>query len=1202
MGISWTDEQQQVIDLRDRNILVAAAAGSGKTAVLVERILARLLDEEHPVDIDRLLITTFTNAAAAEMKERIGNMLEERLKDYPGSAHLQRQLTLLHNAQITTIHGFCLNLIRNHFNSIDLDPGFRIGDEGELKLLRHDTLEQMLEECYASEDEEFCHFVECYAEGKNDSRLEEYIMQVYDFSRSHPDPERWLQSCISRYEVGTTADLETSSWMKEIMQQVHTYAADYIGLIEYAITITQQDDGPYMYEAALQADLDILEAFVKADSYEACLRAAGQIKWQALGRKKDDAVLLEKREQVKAIRDRVKDGMGNLCKQYFFQDLDGMLADMKASGRVVKELVRLVLLFDQQYQAAKAVKNIIDFNDLEHFALRILKREENGRMVRTEIAEEYSRHFEELLIDEYQDINLIQEEILTSVSREHRGENNVFRVGDVKQSIYKFRLSRPELFLEKYNTYTQDASPSQRIDLHSNFRSRAEVLDSVNYICYQIMTKKLGNIEYDEAAALHPGATFPESKEAAPGKTELHILDVDKELLKEQKADITERELEAKLAARRIKEMKAHSYVFDKETQTYRQAGYGDMVILLRSLAGWADVYARVLQEEGIPAFTTSKTGYFSAIEVQTVLNLLRVLDNPRQDIPLAAVLHSPIGRLTNREMALIRQEVKEGRFYECVASYREQGTDAKLRQKLEQFYEMLLELRAKVPHTPVHEMLQLALERTGYGVYVSAMPGGGQRKANLDMLMEKAVDYGAGSYKGLFHFVRYIEQLQKYDVDFGEAGTTGEDHNTVRIMSIHKSKGLEFPIVFVGGMGKGFNTQDSRSRIMVHQELGLGVDFVDPEVRIKAPSLLKKAIQKQISLENLGEELRVLYVALTRAKEKLVMIGTVPDFASGLQQQLAVTPDGEQLSFQQLAGAKSYMDWLIPALFRETRADLFELSVATTQDLLTDTVEEKVQQQRCREEFLNWDPQQVYDAKAREAIRTRMEYVYPYESEAAIRTKVTVSELKKMGQYENEELLELQSQQPDIVPLLPQFISGEDTAAATGATRGTAYHRVLELIPLSGGTSYAFVEAAMEQMIAAGKLTREAAALVYKKHVVNFLQSDLARRMTRAEQQGQLWRERSFVIGTEASAISDQFKSEELVLVQGIIDAYFEEDGELVLVDFKSDQVKTTEELIRRYQVQLDSYQKALEQLTGKKVKEKLIYSFSLDGVAECK
>lgn len=1211
MGVKWTKEQQKVIELRNRNILVSAAAGSGKTAVLVERIIQMLTDEEHPMDVDRLLIVTFTEAAASEMKERIRSAIETALEVNPGNAHLQRQSTLIHSAQITTIHSFCLSVIREHFHLIDMDPGFRIAEEGELRLLKQDVLSELLEECYVNQEERFMELVEKLGSGKNDKKLEGMILQLYEYSRSYPQPQKWLEHCVNQYaECETYLKQEGTGeepvFLRRALDWAQKYIEDLVELADQCIRICEEPDGPYMYAPMLEEDRIILDKLAGAADFEELYERLSDIKWKALSRKKDESVDSEKRTQVQDIRKQIKDLIGELGKTYFYETPAELLLDMANAKSTMEILAELVNRFAIMFADQKQRKHLIDYNDMEQFALQILTEEKEGELIPSQTAREYQEQFYEVMIDEYQDSNLIQEAILTSVSTVSREKYNIFMVGDVKQSIYRFRLSRPELFMEKYDSYSSEDSEMQKIDLHKNFRSRPEVLDGVNYIFRQIMRRDLGGIVYDEQAALYPGAEF-EPVIGADGKSayEMELLLVDAQKTgNEFELSDNNKQLEVRVIAKRIKELLRTAKVTDKASGQLRPAEYRDIVILMRSVKGWADVVSSILAEEGIPAYIGSTEGYFGTYEISVLLDYLQLLDNQRQDLPLAAVLASPFVGLNPQQLAEIRLAAKEGFFYKAAEGLaqwageeEEKEEKDSLAYKLRAFYLQLTHFREMVPYTAIHELLQKIIEETGFSLYVAAMPGGERRIANVEMLVEKAAAFEGTSYKGLFNFIRYIEQLQKYDVDYGEANIADEQENTVRIMSIHKSKGLEFPIVFVAGMGKKFNTTDITGSVIIHPEWGVGLDAVDLQRRTKIPTFLKKTIQQEIKLENLGEELRVLYVALTRAKEKLILVGCPSQkqlkevSEDGMLCQKAVRrADGEVLPFYTLIGANSYLHWVVPALMGEDAPVHCRIIGRTEME-----EEEEIEQRSellARDVLEHWATGTVYDAKLREHLEVQSQYHYPYAEEQKLKLKFTVSELKKRA-YLQEESGETVYEEPEVVPLIPQFLQEEEVL--TGASRGSAYHKLLELLNYELSYDENSLTAMMEELQKERKLSDEMVQCIRKADILRFLNSDSGRRMQAAAKRKQLSKEQPFVLGIDAKEIYPDIKGDERILVQGIIDVYFEEDGELVVLDYKTDNVRSAKELRDRYHAQLDYYAQALEQLLQKKVKEKIIYSFTL-------
>ena len=1277
MAVNWTSKQQEVIDSRNRNLLVSAAAGSGKTAVLVERIIQMISEGDRPLDIDQLLIMTFTNAAAAEMRERIGAAVEQKLKERPEDEHLWLQAALIPQAQITTIDSFCLNIIRSHYNSLDIDPAFRMGDEGELSLLRGDCMGEMLENCYDEADAEFARFVEHFGRGKSDRGIEDVIPQAWQFSQSHPWPVEWLASCQKELEEESILEMEESPWMVFLMEDVARQMEELSGQLGEALQVCLEEKGPLAYEPMLISDRSKIEAIGRAaatGSFEALYNSLQNMSFGRLASIRSKDIDGDKKAFVSACRDRVKKAVAKCRELYGQQSPEEVVESMRGTRTVIRELLRLTGMFDQAYRDAKRERNVLDFNDLEHLALEVLyEREETGDGEETvsrrpsQVADELSRQYEEILMDEYQDSNYVQEALITGISRERSGHPNVFMVGDVKQSIYRFRLARPELFMDKYETYSRERGPRQMIELQQNFRSRESVLTSVNDVFYQIMTKNLGGITYTPETALYPGAKFEEvsgktvldpeadagksgSREAAPVSlkagtpTELLLVDTGADTLRqldEDSLDYTAKELEARLIAGRIRQLVSEDQgilVWDKSRGGYRRARYGDMVILLRSMSGWSEVFVNVLMNEGIPAFAQTRTGYFNTVEVETILSLLSVVDNPMQDIPLAAVMRSPIVGMDDEEMAwmmaVYKRNSKKGQdrgVYGAWKLWLEEGwitvglsgipvkTAHSISFKSRRLSVLMERLRGEARHLPIHELLYRVYRESGYYDYVSAMPAGETRRANLDMLVEKAAAYESTSYKGLFHFVRYIEKLKKFDTDFGEASVAGEQDNTVRIMSIHKSKGLEFPVVFLAGLGKRFNKQDAYGQIILDADLGAAADFLDLELRVKAPTLKKQALKRRTELETMGEELRVLYVAMTRAKEKLIMTAADKSLENKLGKWKDIPLSQGQLPYTILASANSCLDWLLmaqPAI----PASHMEMRQIQVKDLIGEEITRQIIRKMKKEDLLNLDGKRVYDAAFGTRLREVLEYEYPYESDIGLYAMVSVSELKKQSQIgRTEDAIGTDSGNLEGIALgeLKALTGSRDmTGSGPGesgeqkktvsagpnraALRGTAYHAVLEHIHFHEIHGLAEVKPVVDKLLEGGFLDQEAHDFINPKVIWNFLSSPLGKRMAKAQSEGRIHKEQQFIIGIPAREMG-LGDSDELVLIQGIIDAYLEEEDGLVLIDYKTDHVpegdpkQGAKMLAERYRVQLDYYERALTQLTGKHVKERIIYSLAL-------
>lgn len=1233
MAMTWTKEQEQVITLRDRNILVSAAAGSGKTAVLVARILGMVTDPKRPVNIDELLVVTFTRAAAAEMKERIRKALEEKLAEDPENEHLQRQSALIHHAQITTIDGFCGYVIQNFFHTIDLDPVYRIADEGEMKLMEADVVGEILEEAYAENTEEFLKFTEQIAPGKNDKQLEDLILRLYHFALSDPYPEDWLDRCACLYDV-EEEEFSKLPWVKLLMEQTHLELETAKLLTEDNIKTAKKPAGPHMYVDMLESDAGLIEKLQNIREYDAFVEALSKFKFAVLSRKKDDSVNEDLKETVKKQRESVKEIITELSKKRFTLSGEQIRAQMQECRPSVEMLTTLTKKFITRIAEKKRKKNLMDFSDLEHFALQILVKKEGDSYVRTEAAKELADGFAEIMIDEYQDSNYIQEHLLWAVSKVDDGINNRFMVGDVKQSIYGFRMAKPELFLEKQHAYSLENAPEQRIDLHKNFRSRENILNTTNYLFKQLMMRGMGGIEYDSSEALYPGADYPEAPRAKFLDTEVLLIDKNSPEFEDQKGKIEMIETEAMVVAQHIKRTVGKEYVWDKDLGEMRLCEYRDCVILMRTVSEWADAFSRVLQGQGIPCFATSKTGYFSTVEVETVMNYLHICDNPLQEIPFTAVLHSPIGGFSVEELAVIKSSSDKGKIYEVCAKYAQEGADEKLRDRLLHFLGQLLRIRERVSHTTIHELLEQILEETGFGAYAAAMPGGLQREANLQMLVEKAVEFEKTSYRGLFNFIRYMEQIQKYEVDFGEVNIYGETADTVRIMSIHKSKGLEFPVVYLSGLGKQFNFMDSHATVLMHADLGIGMDSVDVKMRSKTPTQLKRAIANQMTLETLSEELRVLYVALTRAKEKLVMtaLGKADKWRDKCVN--ALKDDNGHLVYTTLSKSKSYIEWILPALVGHRCFDSLEeyyqlenlkdtwcyqdesridIQIITPANLVEEELENRIGQMINQDQLLQMDVNDTVNEGLAKEIETRFSYEYPYKNLASIPVKMTVSELKKTGDEEPGHELFFE---PDIVPLIPKFMQ-EEVESVQGAARGTVYHRIFECLdyqmisdmntePDENARRQEVVKKLQEQvetMSKTGKIASSDISCIRLRDFVEFLDSPIGKRMQQAALKGKLRREQPFVIQIPASDADSSWAGEETILVQGIIDAFFEEEDELVIVDYKTDRVhdKTGAELVEKYQKQLQYYEKALRQLTGKDVKERVIYSVTLRRSIKC-
>lgn len=1388
MKRQFTEEQERAITLRDKNILVSAAAGSGKTAVLVERIIRMISEGEHPADIDRLLVVTFTSAAASEMRERITDAISEKLSAEPENEHLQRQSALIHNAQITTIHSFCLFVIRNHFQEIGLDPAFRVADEGEIGLLMQDVLEEVLEEAFAKLEEEkaagkrsveasegaaqeersveasegiaqdkisektaegagqeaggedageyvspFQEVVEAYSTGKKETVLEESILSLYRFAMSYPWPEEWLREHGEDYEFSSIEELERAPFMRYIMAYLGNILPEMAGELRRCVRICEEPDGPYMYGENLEKSLEALEAAVRAETFSECREALGRVEFERLSSKKDTCVDPGKREMVKQARNGVKKQLEQLREQFFLLGEEALLRQCRQVSPLVRELAALTALFGERFAAKKREKNMIDFSDMEHLALSILcRRRENEEGVFVEptaAALELRDYFREIMIDEYQDSNLVQECILSCISGEDTGHFNRFMVGDVKQSIYKFRLARPELFMEKFYAYSGEEGDRRLVNLRQNFRSRREVIDSVNLIFSQLLARNLGGIDYDENAMLYYGAGYyddavkerPDSDDAAQeqidtddavkeqpdsdnaAREQANFDDTSKELrqgisaagniitgdikrgvtenenktelLIIEKSEDTEKtaiEQEAEAIALRIRRLTREMTVLDKDSGYMRPLRYGDIVILLRSSSGIDEAFQEVLGRQDIPCFISSRTGYFQTSEVQVILQLLRTLDNPLQDIPLFGVLKSCFGSFTDVETARLAAAVPgRQKLYKKMKRYAEEADPAdELAVKCRRFLDWHTELRRCSVWLSIRELLSKIMEESHYLEYVAALPGGRQRRANAQMLLQKAAAFEKTSFKGLYHFIRYIDQMEKYSIDYGEAGTQDEAADVVRIMTIHKSKGLEFPVCIVAGMGRKMNRRDASSAVLTDMDMGIAVDLTDPVLRIRQRTLRKAALARKILLDSQAEELRILYVALTRAKEKLIITGVTDDAVKMLQGKAGVLQHEETvLPYSIRSNAGSFLELLITCVMRiEGMDEVFQrhqvdaeapkvplkgdiiCRIVENTDLQSDLLEEDYRGLNDAESFkMSLNTCQV-DKKLQEYLQNRFGFRYPHENLQKLYAKTTVSELKMAAIHNmaGDIAGELPGEEADggkhlfeeevPAPYLPLFLRKQDEEEKiSGAARGSAMHRVMELMDFgnlpdagadepketeasgkaemsgteggaeeeraisekakkrkeTGRYDMAWLGRKIEDWYEAGLLSEEYKAAASRKKILRFMNSPLAERMHRAAKAGKLWKEQPFMLGISADRLSDEFPETEQVLVQGIIDVFFEEDGEIVLLDYKTDVIKSPQELADRYRVQLDYYGEALERMTGKKVRERILYSF---------
>ena len=1299
----WTAEQKEVIDSRRQSLLVSAAAGSGKTAVLVQRILEKIMDPVSPVDIDRLLVVTFTNAAAASLREKVRVKLEEEAagNDPERVRYALRQLAMLSSDHIETIDRFCREIVLEHADELGIDPSFRIADDGELKLLQSETVSQIIEESYEDPQEEFREafrdFALLYAPGRTDEALEDMILDFYEFSMSHEFPRMWRHSCARLYEDGSTRQ----EWMQDLEDEIRAELSWILDSLRQALSVCRMPLGPYQYAQAMEEHEELVTRLMRCNSMAERSALLQDFPWPRPGSKKRGknapAVDETLENYVKDVRNHANRQLKKLVQKYFFAPEDEIEKMRLATARYMDVLITLADRFGERFAAQKETRRIADFSDVAHWALRVLIQvgedgmpltDEEGGYLRTRIAEEYEEYFEEIYIDEYQDSNRVQEILLRSIAR----PGGRFMVGDMKQSIYRFRMADAGIFLEKAQTYSREETAiERRIDLHRNFRSRREVLDVVNLIFRQIMRREVGGVEYTSAQELRPGYSFPDEgtggacKEPAPcsgtdgggkdsasdtgtdgggknsasgggmdgsgnistdceatgGSHETSIInDMTPELILAQKDDVPGAggsvQAEAGIVASRIRSMVGKMMIWDKEKKLTRPVEYRDITILLRSAAGWAETFSRILDENGIPNRPDASTGYFDAVEVRTILAYLNVLDNPRQDIPLAASLRSMIGQISDRELAKIRHETGAGPFYDCILEYSLSGRDPQIREKLTAFLRMTSGLRALVKDTPIHILLWRIFDETGYEDRIAAQEGGRQKKAYLELLVDMAMAYEETSYRGLFHFVRYIGKLRKAQKDIGQASDGAGKENLVRIMTMHKSKGLEFPVVFVCGLNKQFNRQDAGGRLVLSERLGAGLDYRDAGSRIRIQNRIRNVISSRVRRDSIGEELRILYVAMTRSEQKLILTGLMKDRQAAVKKALANRAvEQEKLPVGVIEEASGMLDWILACLARHEGEEEFfdggrwdvpafsgernlklpgKVRILTGEEVVSDQALSRERERRSLEDLVSGDPSRITDPALHERLETMLSKPYAWSGgREHMPGKLSVSEVKheayeaELRRLEEEEETAsffeeapgpLKESRAEGLVLHPEFLSKEGVGGRVGAAAmGSAYHLVLAELDFEKVRTKEQIQVLLETMLKCDKIQKEEAARIDAGKLSAFLSSKLAQRMRKAKAAGLLWREQPFVIQKNAGELRPEWSDEEQILLQGIIDAFFLEEDEVVLVDYKTDRAVPGDEesLVRRYRVQFALYRDALTKLLGKRVKEAWLYSLSL-------
>ena len=1199
--VKWTEEQKQAIYEKDSNILVAAAAGSGKTAVLVERIINKIINEN--IDIDKLLVVTFTNAAASEMRERVLNAIYKKIDENPEDERLQRQVTLLNKASICTIDSFCLDVVRNNFFEIDMSQNFRIGDTTEVEILKQDVIEDLFEEKYETEDKDFEKLINTYTSYKDDTPLKELILKIYTYIQSNPFPEKWLNEKIEMFNLSDRLDQDFAKtiWGKQLLKQVEEILQDGIIKLEAEKSNLAKYTELSKYYLIINDDIEQLEMLkANLDSWDKAYTIASGIKFKTWAT--DKKITLEAKDIAKVTRDAVKKSLEKVLDKILIFDSKEANEDINDMYEILKRLGKIILEFGEKFTKRKKEKNIVDFSDVEHFALKILL-DENAQP--TEIAKKYQEKFEEIAIDEYQDSNLVQEYILTSISR----GNNIFMVGDVKQSIYKFRQARPDLFLGKYKTYQLKECKAQaddlKIQLFKNFRSRREVLDFSNMIFASVMTEELGELNYTVEEYLNRGASYEDTNQDL--RAEIDILNIEEALEKEEynsdsveeaaeeeKERVENIELEARFVANRIKQLIENKFqIYDAKKQEKRDIKYKDIVILLRSTKEPAPIFEKEILNLGMPVFSDASSEYLESIEIQTIMSLLRIIDNPLQEIPLIAAMRSVIGGFTDNELVQIRLSDKYDNFYNAILKSKK-DVDTGLRNKIEKFLNNLEMWRKEQEYLSLDELIWKIYNDTGYYNYVDLMTNGELRQANLKMLFERAKQCESISFKGLFNFINYIEKIKTSSKDMDSAKVIGENDDVIRIMSIHKSKGLEFPVVFLSGTGKQFNMQDLNNKILLHPEIGIGVKYIDYDRQIEYDTLSKQAMKNQIMLETLSEEMRVLYVALTRAKEKLIITGY-----STAEKQKEIDElkyKYSELNHILLKKYKSYLDWmkLVYVYHFDEMDRLATVQMYEKDEVLKMCNKKEGHEDSTSEEILQKLSSMKIDSHEQEKVVKLLEYEYENKMATTLKTKMSVTEIKEKEKREPVHFCPKEKREP--VPIYPKFLQIDEEVKITNAQKGTLVHLCMQKLDLSKKVyTYDDVKQLVAELEAKKIITAKEAEAININKVYQFTKSKIWQEMLQAKE---VQREKPFYINIPAKEIYKQ-DLEENVLVQGIIDLYYiTEQDELILVDFKTDFVENRNEqiLIDKYKTQLELYKRALESATGKKVDRVYIYSTYLE------
>ena len=1218
--MNWTPEQSQAIYKKDSNILVAAAAGSGKTAVLVERIINKIIKEK--IDIDRLLVVTFTNAAASEMRERILKSIykiidSEESQEEEIINHLQRQITLLNKASICTIDSFCLDVIKNNFFEIEISPNFRIADTAEIDLLKQEVLEKIFEEKYENHDKDFEKLVKTYTSYRDDTPLKDIILKIYTYIESNPFPLKWLKEQVEKFNIkDTKQDFSNTEWGKILLQNMKENLEDSIKKLKAEETRLSFESELEQYERIILSDIQQLEmVYANLENWDKAYRLINKVdflRWPS-----SKKITNPEKDKAKAIRDKVTKDFKAKRDKIFTANSEMANEDLIEMYEILAKLEKLIIDFDLEFSKNKRERNIVDFSDVEHLALKILVKEEDEP---SEIAKKYQEKFIEIAIDEYQDSNLVQEYILTSISN----GKNIFMVGDVKQSIYKFRQAMPDLFLGKYSNYSENEANDKglKIKLFKNFRSRKNVLDFTNLIFENIMGEKLGEIDYTEEEYLNLGANYAESKEDLV--SEIDILDVteddEDENLEETEipenanvdSDLEETEkledieLEAKFVAQKIKNLIDSKFqVYDNKKEEFRDIRFRDIVILLRSTKNKANIFEKELTNLNINVYSDTSQEYLESYEIQVIMDLLKIIDNPYQDIPLVHVMLSSLGMFTDDDLLEIRLCDQNDDFYTTMLKSR-LSVREELREKIDSFLNKIENFREKNGYMDLDELIWTIYEETGFLNYVGLMPNGALRVANLKMLFERAKQYESASFKGLFNFINFIEKIKTGSGDLGAAKLIGENEDVVRIMSIHKSKGLEFPVLFLSCTGSGFNMMDLNSDILLHQKIGIGVKYIDYDRQIKYDTISKLALREKLLEENLSEEMRILYVALTRAKEKIYVTGVKKDFQKNKEKMQELVDiykkENGKINPILIKKYKKYIDWILLVYMYnfESSKDVLKMNTIKRKDILKTLKKEETE---------DVDIFKVLEEKSKCIkeediiyLKNQLIFEYKYKGLSDIPTKESVTNIVHKNvvvdsfEAKNEDVDEEENGKIELPK--PKFLVGTEEEKITPAKKGTLVHLCMKNLDFSRDYSLEDVKALISDLESRKIITAKEKEAINPWVVFNFTKSNICNELKEAKE---YHKEEPFYINVPAKDVIET-DLDENILVQGIIDLYYiTKNDELVLLDYKTDFVEQKEpvqmgqELINRHKPQLMLYKEALENGLNRKVDRVWIYSTGL-------